>query len=418
MEKINNPVDKIAALRRYAEDRLKETTKADSVSPSEYDTKRLLHELGVHQIELEMQNAELHQAHEEMEKVLERYTDLYDFAPVGYFTLDNSGVIGAVNLAGANLLGLDRSQVLGRSFESFTVPNARPFFTAFLRTVIAQKEKESLELELQLAPVQDGIQPLFVQIEAVVSSTGQEYRIAAIDITKRRQAEQKLHSTIHDLQTFSYSVSHDLRTPLRTINSYATVVLEDFGGSLNDEVKELVNTIVKRTVGMGHLIDDLLRFSKNSIQEMTFSRIDMTALTKEVTGRLIREEQNRNIEFRVAELPETRGDRSMIAQVLENLLSNAVKFSRKVEKPIIAVSANAVGKDNTYFVKDNGVGFDVTYVETIFNVFQRLHNSEDFEGAGVGLAIVEQIVTKHGGKVWADSKQGKGATFYFSLPKP
>ena len=418
MEKSNNPIDKIAALRRYAEDRLQETKKSDHVSPTEQDTKRLLHELEVHQIEMEMQNAELHQAHEDMEKVLERYTDLYDFAPVGYFTLDNSGVIRAANLAGATLLGLDRSKILGRSFESFVVPNARLAFTAFLRTIIPHREKESLELQLQLAPAQEGKSPLFVQIEAIASTTGQEYRIAAIDITKRRQAEQKLHATIHDLRTFSYSVSHDLRTPLRTINSYATVVLEDFGGSLNDEVKELVYTIVKRTVGMGQLIDDLLRFSKNSMQEMTVNPINMTALSREITGRLANEEANRYVEFRVTELPNALGDRSLIAQVLENLISNAVKFSQKKEKPVIAVGSVADGKDNIYFVKDNGVGFDMKYVGSIFDVFQRLHSSEDFEGTGVGLAIVEQIITKHGGRVWADSKQGKGATFYFSLPKP
>jgi len=153
------------------------------------------------------------------------------------------------------------------------------------------------------------------------------------------------------------------------------------------------------------------------MQEMTVSPIDMTALTKEVTGRLIREEQNRNIEFRVTELPKAMGDQSLINQVLENLISNAVKFSRKVEKPVIAVGSVDDGKDNIYFVKDNGVGFDLQYVGTIFNVFQRLHSAEDFEGTGVGLAIVEQIIAKHGGRVWADSKQGKGATFYFTLPK-
>ena len=274
-----------------------------------------------------------------------------------------------------------------------------------------------MELELQLAPAPGGVTPLFVQIEAIADATGQEYRLAASDITKRRQAEQKLHATIHDLRTFSYSVSHDLRTPLRTINSYATVVLEDFGGALNEEGKKLIHTIVDRTVSMGNLIDDLLRFSKNSMHDLAVSPVDMTALIREITGRLADEEPNRKVEFRIAELPNTIGDRSLLAQVAENLLSNAVKFSRKVAKPVIAVGSVADGKDNIYFVKDNGVGFDVKYVGTIFNVFQRLHRPEDFEGTGVGLAIVEQIVTKHGGRVWADSRQGKGATFYFSLPK-
>lgn len=417
MEKADNPIDKIAALRRYAEERLQESKKSDPVSPTETDTKRLLHELEVHQIELQMQNEQLHLAHEEMEKMLERYTDLYDFAPVGYFTLDLSGAIRAANIAGATLLGMDRSHLLGLSFESFIVAKARPAFSAFLRTITPHREKESLELELQLATAKEGTPSLFVQIEAISSTTGQEYRLAAIDISKRRQAEQKLHATIHDLRTFSYSVSHDLRAPLRTINSYATVVLEDFGASLNDEVKGLVHTIVNRTISMGDLIDDLLKLSRNSMQELTIGPVDMTALTREVTGRLASEEANRNVEFRVAELPGAIGDRTLIAQVLENLLSNAVKFSKKVAKPVIAIGSVADGKDNVYFVKDNGAGFDVKYVGTIFNVFQRLHSSAEFEGTGVGLAIVEQIIAKHGGRVWADSRQDKGATFYFSLPK-
>jgi PAS domain S-box-containing protein len=416
MDKLNRPSKDAAKLRRRAEERLQET-KAEGRPLTTLEAQRLFHELEVHQIELEMQNAELHQAHEEMSEVLERYTDLYDFAPVGYYTLDIEGEIRAANLAGAALLGLDRSHLLGRNFDSFIVRNARPAFTAFLRAVAAHRGKESSEIELQLASVQDGNAPLFMQIQAVVSSTGREFRIAAIDITKRRKAEQKLHTTIHDLRTFSYSVSHDLRTPLRTINSYATIVLGDFGESLSDEVKKLVTAVVNRSVSMGNLIDDLLKFSRNSMQELTFCSIDMTALAGEIIGRLASEEQNRNIEFRVAELPKAMGDRAMIAQVLENLISNAVKFSRNVGKPVITVGSVADGKDNTYFVKDNGVGFDVKYVGTIFNVFQRLHPSEEFEGTGVGLAIVEQVITKHGGRVWADSKQGKGATFYFSLPK-
>jgi len=416
MEKSKSHFEEAVKLRRRAEIQL-QVARTKHLPQQGAEAQRLLHELEVHQIELEMQNAELHQAREEMEEVLGKYTDLYDFAPVGYFTLDRNGVIRAVNLAGAALLGLDRSRLLGRSFESFIVSGARAVFTALLRTVVTNRVKESLELELKLAQIQEENPPIFVQIEVVASSTGHEYRVAAIDITKRRQAEEKLHSTIRDLQTFSHSVSHDLRSPLRNINSFATMFIEDYGGGLQEEGKQLINTIVKRTVSMGNLIDDLLRFSKNSIQDLLVKPIDMTALAKEIVERLSDDELSRAAEFRVAELPLALGDRSMVAQVLENLLSNSVKFSRKVEKPIISVGSVADRVDNTYFVKDNGIGFDLKYVGTIFNAFQRLHNSEDFEGTGVGLAIVEQVVTKHGGRVWADSKQGKGATFYFSLPK-
>jgi len=418
MEMFNNPLDKIASLRRYAEERLKETANSDNAAPAEPDTKRLLHELEVHQIELEMQNAELLQAQEEVEMVLARYTDLYDFAPVGYFTLDQSGVTRAVNLAGATLLGTERSQLLGRSFESFVVPKARSAFSAFLGMVAAHKEKVSIDLELQPAPGQAGTPPLFVQIEAITSSAGQEYHMAAIDITERRDAELKLHATIKDLRTFSQSVSHDLQTPLFIINSAATMLLNKYRGIMNEEDCNLTNSIVQRTVSMSNLIQDLLKFSRNSMQELTVKPIDMAALARECIERRSDEVQNRDIEFRVMELPQAVGDRPMIAQVIENLLSNAVKFSGNVVKPVITVGSVEGGKDSIYFVKDNGIGFDMKYVGAIFDAFERLHSSNDFEGTGLGLAIVEQIVTKHGGRVWADSKQGKGSTFYFSLPKP
>ena len=144
--------------------------------------------------------------------------------------------------------------------------------------------------------------------------------------------------------------------------------------------------------------------------------IDMTGLAHEMVEKLSVNGATAAVAFRVAELPPARGDRSMIAQVLENLLANAIKFSRKTEQPIVELGSFAGEGENVYFVKDNGIGFDMKYVDAIFGVFQRLHSSEDFEGTGVGLAIVEQIITKHGGRVWAEGRPGEGATFYFVLP--
>ena len=430
---------------------------------SEHQAQRLLHELEVHQIELELQNAELRQSREELEGALEQYTELYDFAPVGYFTLNPEGVIRASNLAGATLLGVERSRLLGRSFLPFVVPEDRASFTAFLGKVIAGMGKE--ELELGLAPQQEGSAQLFVKVEAVTDSTGKKCRVALVDITRRKKVEEELEryrehlewlvgertrsleaeiserrhaelvvkelntnleqrvaertdelqSTIRDLQTFSYSISHDLRTPLRSINSFASVLLEEFSAGLSDEGKRLVTSIVQRTVNMGTLIDDLLTFSRISVQQLAVKPIDMTGLVHELVEKL--QSDGISAQFQIAELPRARGDRSMIAQVLENLLANAVKFSRKAQHPLVEVGHLAGEKENVYFVKDNGVGFDMKYVDAIFGVFQRLHSSDEFEGTGVGLAIVEQIVTKHGGRVWAESRSGEGASFYFSLPK-
>jgi PAS domain S-box-containing protein len=464
MEK-KTPSGNPAPLRRRAEERLKQTL-AERPPLTEPEVQRLLHDLEVHQIELEMQNSELRQAREETELLLEQYTGLYDFAPVGYFTLNQDGGISASNLAGATLLGVERSRLIGRSFVPFITPQDRPAFTSFLGKVIAGMGKE--ELELGLAPLQEGNTPLFVKIEAVTDASGRKCRVAVIDITKRRQVEEELEryrehlewlvgertrslqteiadrrraelavkelnatleqrvaertgelqATIRDLQTFSYSISHDLRTPLRSINSFATLLLEDFSTGLNEEGKRLVNAIVQRTVTMGTLIDDLLSFSKISRQQLAIRPIEMTDLVQELVQRFFSGERGAPVaEFRVAQLPPALGDRSMIVQVLENLLVNAVKFSRRQERPIIEVGSIAGENEQIYFVKDNGIGFDMKYVGAIFGVFQRLHGADEFEGTGVGLAIVEQIVTKHGGRAWAESRVGEGATFYFSLPK-
>jgi PAS domain S-box-containing protein len=452
-----------AQLRQQAETWLHDNP-AEHAPGSEHVARQLLHELEVHQIELELQNAELRQAREEMEEMLERYTELYDFAPVGYFTLSRSGVISVSNLAGATLLGLERSRLMGRNFGDFIAPEDRTAFSSFLDRVGSGEGK--MELETGLLPQGEGGAKLFVRLEGSASSAGQLFRVAVVDITKRKQVEDELgryrehlewlvaertlsleaeiterrraelevkelnssleqrvvertcelEATIRDLQTFSYSVSHDLRTPLRSINSFATVLLEDYSQSLNDEGKRLLNSIVKRTVNMGILIDDLLSFAKNSRQKLAIQEIDLAGLARELVEKLSGEGAG-GVEFRIAQLPKAIGDRSMIAQVLENLLSNAVKFSGKVENPVVELGFYQEEGEQIYFVKDNGVGFDMKYVNAIFGVFQRLHNSEDFEGTGVGLAIVEQIITKHGGKVWAQSAPGEGATFYFSLPR-
>jgi len=464
MEKVKTPTQDSVQLRRLAE----ACVCQDAAQPrpqAEHDSKRLLHELEVHQVELEMQNAELLRAREEQERLLEQYTELYDFAPVGYFTINSEGVIRASNLAGATLLGEERSRLVGASFLPFVSPENRPAFGAFLGKVIAGMGKE--ELEVGLAALKEGSPPLFVKIEAVTDLSGRKCRVAVIDITKRKQAEEELgryrdhlewlvgertrslqaeiverrraelavqelnanlelrvaertdelQSTIRDLQTFSYSISHDLRTPLRSINSFASLLLEDFSGGLNAEGRRLVTSILQRTVNMGALIDDLLTFSRVSMQQLAIRPVDMNELAGELVGRVCEGEPGNAVQFRVAGLPPARGDRSMVSQVLENLLANAVKFSRHAGQRIIEVGALPEEKENVYFVRDNGVGFDMKYVDAIFGVFQRLHNSEEFEGTGVGLAIVEQIVTKHGGRVWAESAPGEGACFYFSLPK-
>jgi PAS domain S-box-containing protein len=462
VDKNKEPLESASRLRQRAEESLHGAPE-ERPPLAAHEAQRLLHELEVHQLELELQNSELRQSREETEEALEQYTELYDLAPVGYLTLSPEGIIRASNLTGAALLKLERSRLLGRNFLSFIAPKDRSAFLLFLDQVRAGLGR--VELELGLAPINEGDTPLYARVEGVSDATRSKCRIAIIDISKRMQAEEELRrnhehlewlvgertrslqteiterrraelavkelnatlelrvaertselqSTIRDLQTFSYSISHDLRTPLRSINSFASVLLEDFSAELNEEGKRLVKSIVQRTVTMGALIDDLLSFSRISRQQLKLQQIDMTVLAREVIATL--PDSGNRVAFKVPQLPAARGDRSMIAQVLENLIANAVKFSRKVEQPRVELGSLAGEGEVVYFVKDNGIGFDMKYVDAIFGVFQRLHSSEDFEGTGVGLAIVEQIITKHGGRVWAEGSPGEGATFYFSLPQ-
>lgn len=226
----------------------------------------------------------------------------------------------------------------------------------------------------------------------------------------------QLENTNKELEAFSYSVSHDLRAPLRGIDGFSRVVLEDYAEKLDDEGRRYLNIIRSNTQKMGQLIDDLLLFSRLGRQELRASGIDMGKLAKAVSEELKLAVPERKLKFNIDALLPAQGDQAMIRQVFVNLLSNAVKFTRPKERAVIEVDGRSEGNENVYTVKDNGVGFDMQYVNKLFGVFQRLHSSEEFEGTGVGLAIVQRIIHRHGGRVWAEGKVGEGARFYFSLP--
>jgi signal transduction histidine kinase len=220
-----------------------------------------------------------------------------------------------------------------------------------------------------------------------------------------------------EMEAFSYSVSHDLRAPLRAIDGFTQILVEDYGGKLDDEGNRIAGIIRASAVQMGKLIDDLLSFSRLGRAEVKKSAIAMGALADGVYKALKALAPERDIEFVMDAVPDINGDVDMIRQVWTNLFSNAIKFTSKKEKAKIEVGSTSDGNNVTYFVKDNGAGFDMKYIGKLFGVFQRLHSVEDFEGTGVGLANVKRIIERHGGKVWAEGKVGEGATFYFVLPR-
>jgi PAS domain S-box-containing protein len=226
----------------------------------------------------------------------------------------------------------------------------------------------------------------------------------------------QLREANKELEAFSYSVSHDLRAPLRAIHSFTSILREDYKVTLDDEGRRICDIIESSSVHMGNLIDDLLSFSRVGRTELKLSNIDMTKLAEKVYLESADEKQKERIELDIRKLPPANGDLSAIHQVFVNLISNAIKYTSKTEKPEVIIGCDKINGDNVYFVKDNGVGFDMLYEEKLFGVFQRLHSSKEFEGNGVGLAIVQRIIHRHGGRIWAESEVGKGATFFFTLP--
>jgi light-regulated signal transduction histidine kinase (bacteriophytochrome) len=204
---------------------------------------------------------------------------------------------------------------------------------------------------------------------------------------------------------------------LRAVDGFSRILLDDYAGILDEEGKRLLNMVRDNTNRMGQLIDDILKFSRTGRSEMTLSEIDMEKMAHEVAEELqTMVADGARLQFEIEHIPHAKGDRAMMRQVFVNLLSNAIKFSRTNEAPRVLVGASLKEEETIYFVKDNGVGFDMSYQDRLFGVFQRLHSVNEFEGTGIGLAIVKRIITRHGGQVWAEGKVNEGATFYFALP--
>lgn len=230
-------------------------------------------------------------------------------------------------------------------------------------------------------------------------------------------SEDQVKEANQELEAFSYSVSHDLRAPLRAINGYTTMLKANFETQLDPEANRLMNNIVSNAKKMGLLIDDLLTFSRIGRRELVKVNIPMLTFVNDICTELGDEQGDRNIVFHINTLLPALADNMAIKQVWLNLVSNAVKYTRLKDTAIIEISSEENGDEIIYCIKDNGAGFDMRYAGKLFGVFQRLHSDEEFEGNGVGLALVHRIISKHGGRVWAQAKVNGGATFFFTLNK-
>jgi len=268
---------------------------------------------------------------------------------------------------------------------------------------------------------------IWVQVtEAMIrDADGKPLRSAGviIDINDRKQAEEalnqqsaKLETANRELETFAYSISHDLRAPLRAIDGYSRMLLAKTGDRLNDEERRRFDVIRENTKKMEQLIDDVLAFSRLGRQAMSLGRINMPDLVKELWEELLTINPGRRMSLKMGNLPKAFGDTALIRQVLANLLSNAVKFTRKKEDALIEIGGVVKESETVYFIRDNGAGFDMKYYDKLFGVFQRLHSDKEYEGTGAGLAIAHRIIKRHGGRVWGEGEVDKGACFHFSLP--
>lgn len=235
-------------------------------------------------------------------------------------------------------------------------------------------------------------------------------------IQKLSWRTQQLEAAYNELESFSYSVSHDLRAPLRHVSGYIELLQKHVGAALDEKANRYVNISLDEARRMGVLIDDLLAFSRFGRSEIHWSDVDLDQLVREVVAAFEPEFQGRHVTWQIHDLPHVQGDRSMLRLVWSNLISNAIKFTREQAQTEIEVGVQRGVAEYTFFVRDNGTGFDMQYVGQLFGVFQRLHKVAEFEGTGIGLATVRRVVERHGGKSWAEGKEGDGATFYFTLP--
>jgi PAS domain S-box-containing protein len=365
----------------------------------------------------------------------EKFRLAVESAPNGMVMINAAGRIVLVNAQTEKLFGYARDEMLDQPVEMLVPerfrknhPDHRTDFFAkpAVRSMGVGRELYGRRKDGSEFPVEIGLNPIQTEDGILVLS-------AIVDITERKRAADMLRQAHEEtegrviertaelaaankeLEAFSYSVSHDLRAPLRAIDGFSRILIKDYAPSLPEEVRSYLEDVRANTLQMGKLVDDLLAFAHLSRQPVKKQSVDVGRLVRQCLDNLQKAREGRRVDMRVADLPCCHADPALLKQVWINLLGNALKYTGKREPAVIEVGCQSNEGQQVYFVKDNGVGFDMRYAHKLFGVFQRLHRAEDYEGTGVGLAIVQRVIHRHGGEVWADAQPDQGATFFFTL---
>ncbi len=360
-----------------------------------------------------------------------RFRTLLELAPDAIVIVDQQGCINLVNARAEQWFGYTREELIGRAIEVLIPRHLRNHHKDYRNEYIARPIVRPMGTGLELYGLRkDGSEfPVEVSLSPIYTEAGTLITSIIRDASARKQAEQQvrqlnqalsqraqaLESINHELEAFSYSVSHDLRAPLRAIDGFSRILLNEYGAQLDDGGREYLQRVCAAAQKMGALIDDLLKLSRVTRAELKREPVDLSRLADDVIRDFQKGDPTRQAQVRIQPGLQTTGDSRLLRIVLDNLLGNAWKFTAKRDIAKIEFGSTSSDGVDTYFVHDNGAGFDMTYVDKLFGAFQRLHASSEFPGTGIGLATVQRIISKHGGRVWAESSVDQGTSFYFTL---
>ncbi len=413
---LRKKAEEMAAVRRH---------RAKALAPGKIG--ELVHELDVHQIELELQNEELRFAQQELQRSRDRFADLFEFAPVGYLTLDAKLIILEANLSATRILDIERSRLIGKRLATFVSPkHIQPFRLCFQAAETKPRTSCELEMHRNKGPA------FFAELKVSIvsnSSTEAHYRVALNDITERKEADNRIYElnrslrrqTIElqvankELEGYNFTICNNINAPLRHLDGFSQALLEEYADRLDERGKTYVTRISHASRLMSQFLEKLTELSSVTLVELISDTVNLSELAQAAAARLKLANPQRKITFQIQPGISASGDSRLLQIVIDNLFDNALKFTRDVPVSTVEFGITESKGKQAFFLRDNGTGFNMAYADNLFAPFVRLHSDDLYPGLGIGLAITRKIISRHGGDIWAESEPGKGATFYFTL---